>query len=289
MELTWDELADFCGVTRSMIFFYLDEKNSIPNTLVERICRKLSNQTRLPDSRYYELDFSRGRKYVPKIPSVLDENLAELIGILLGDGHLGPTNYEISVTGDRITDNWYVKIYVSHLIKFLFDINPTIYEQSHPQGIRCKFYSAKVFRFLTNTLGMQARRKRYNENVTIPQTICNDDKLLRSCLLGLFDTDGGFYRHHEHGATMEVCHHNVSLLTSIQNAFGNLGFHVSCNQSGIRLYRRDQIDEFFKLIGSHNPKHLIKYKTWKSTEVVPSSREISHWFVVHGLTSKNHA
>jgi len=284
MKLTWGEMANFCGVSRSMIFYYLSEKNTLPKNIAEKICYTTTNLTRPINSQYFELSFSRGRKYIPKLPASCDERLAEFVGILLGDGHLGPTNYEISVTGDQITDEWYLKRHVSSLIESLFEIRPHIYEQKNPNGIRCRFYSHQVFQFLIKIAGMQAGRKRYNKNVMIPPSFFNDTKLLKACLRGLFDTDGGFYRHHVHSATVEVCNRNVSLLDSVQNAFETFGFQVSRNQKGVELYRRDQIHQFFNEIGTYNPKHFIKYEIWKLTGVVPSNEEISRFIVSNGLT-----
>ncbi len=282
--LTWDGMASFCGISRSMIFLYLNEKNTLPKNIFRKICCSAPNLTRGTNNTYFELSFSRGRKYIPKLPALYDERLAELIGALLGDGHLGPTNYEISVTGDRVTDGWYVGRQVLSLIQSLFGIKASIYEQMSPSTIRCKFYSLQVFQFLVKMMGMQAGRKRHNENVTIPLAFFNDAKLLKACLRGLFDTDGGFYRHHVHSATIEVCNHNVSLLDSAQRAFEKFGFRVSRNHVGVELYRRDQIHRFFEEIGSHNPKHLVKYNIWKSTGVVPSNVEISRLLTRDNLT-----
>ena len=281
MGLTWREIAKFCGVSRSMVFVYLSEKNTLPKNITEKICCTTPN-LRPINSQYLELSFSRRRKYIPRLPALCDERLAEFIGTLLGDGHLGPANYEISVTGDRLTDRWYVRRQVSSLIESLFGIRPFIYEQKNPSAIRCKFYSHQVFQFLVKMVGMQAGRKRYNENVMIPPAFFNDTELLKACLRGLFDTDGGFYRHHVHSATIEVCNHNVSLLNSVQNAFESFGFQVSRDQRGVKLYRRDQIHQFFEEVGSHNPKHLVKYETWRSTGVVPSNEEIIRLLKAYG-------
>lgn len=283
MGLTWKEMANFCGVSRSMIFLYLSEKNTLPKNIVKKICCTTPNLTRPINSQYFELSFSRVRKYIPKLPALRDERLAEFVGILLGDGHLGPTNYEISVTGDLLTDGWYVRKHVSLLIESLFGIKPFIYEQKNPSGIRCRFYSNQVFKFLVKKVGMQAGRKKYNENVMIPTAFFTDTKLLKACLRGLFDTDGGFYRHHVHSATVEVCNHNVSLLDSVQNTFESFGFRVSRNQRGVELYRRDQIHQFFEKVGSHNPKHFVKYKIWRSTGIVPSNKEISRLLTAYGF------
>ena len=150
MGLTWEKMANFCGVSRSMIFVYLSEKNTLPRSIVEKIGCATPKLAKPVGGQYFELSFSRGRKYIPKLPALCDERLAEFTGILLGDGHLGPTNHEISVTGDRQTDGWYVSKYVSSLVESLFGIKPLIYEQKSTSAIRCRFYSHQVFKFLIN-------------------------------------------------------------------------------------------------------------------------------------------
>jgi hypothetical protein len=283
LGITWAKMANFCDVSRSMIFLYLSEKNTIPKNIMQKICSATPNLTKPINSQYFELSFSRGRKYIPKLPVLCNKRLAEFTGILLGDGHLGPANYEISVTGDRLTDSWYVTKYVSPLIESLFGIKPSIYEQKRPAAIRCRFYSHQVFQFLVKMIGLQAGRKRYNKNVMIPLVFFNNSKLLKACLRGLFDTDGEFYRHHVHSATVEVCNYNVSLLNSVQNAFESFGFRVSRNQRGVELYRQDRIHQFFEEVGSHNPKHFVKYEIWRSTGVVPSNKEITCLLTAYGF------
>ena len=56
-----------------------------------------------------------------KLPILMTEDLAEDIGIMVGDGHIGThshngcINYEICVSGDAINDHTYLKSYVWQL------------------------------------------------------------------------------------------------------------------------------------------------------------------------------
>lgn len=234
-------------------------------------------------NRYFELSFSRRNKQVAKIPDIHNEKLAEFVGALLGDGYLGPTSHEISVTGDKLTDSWYVKNHVSNLVVSTFGIKPSIYEQKNPKAVRCRFYSHRAIEFLVEKLGMQTGGKRYNKNVIIPSTFFNDAKLLRACLRDLFDTDGGFYRHHTHSAIVEICNYNASLLKSVKHAFDVLGFKVSAHSEGIWLFKKDLIHRFFEEVGSNNPKHYVKYDIWRSIGVVPKNEEVFDLLATRGL------
>ncbi len=242
-------MADYCRVSRSMVFFHLNEKRSLPRTIAEKLCDENPNLNRFLKNEFYELSFNRKNNNAIKLPETTDEKLAEFVGELLGDGHSGSKNYEISVTGDRLNDSWYVKNHVAILIETLFGMKPSIYEQKNPGAVRCKFYSKQVLKFLVENLGMQVGKKRYNKNLKIPPVFFDDEKLLKACLRGLFDTDGGFYRHHKHSAIVEICNYNDSLLKSVHEAFDKLGFKVSLHCEGIWLFRRDQILRFSTKLG----------------------------------------
>ena len=51
------------------------------------------------------------------------KNLAELIGIIMGDGHLHKKQNKITIVGS-LEDFYYYKYHVIPLIKSLFDVNP---------------------------------------------------------------------------------------------------------------------------------------------------------------------
>ena len=277
---TWKEMASFCGVSRSMIFTYLNETNTLPKNIFDKISSTGVGLTEFADRQFFKLSFSRRRKYAPKLPAIYDENLAEFVGILLGDGHLGPSNYEISVTGDRLTDGWYIRKHVSALIEYLFETKPFVYEQAGPKNvIRCRLYCNDVFNFLVKKLGLPAGRRIGNDSNKIPGEIFANTKSLKACLRGLFDTDGGFHRHHPRTAMVEFYNRSPTLLKSIEEALRHLQFRISIDPRSIQIYCRDEIDRFFLEVGSRNPKNLIKYKMWKINGEVPINQDIKHLLV----------
>lgn len=215
-----------------------------------------------------------------KLPDVAKVPFPEFVGVLLGDGHLGPRTYEVSVTGDSLTDIPYVKEYIPRVIETLFDIMPFVYKQAGPKNvIRCKFNRKRVFNFLVNDVGLPAGRKRGNKNAKIPYDIFNNAESLKACLRGLFDTDGGFHRHHPHTAMIELYSRNPSFLKQVEEALRYLQFRISVDKKSVQIYCRDEIDRFFSEVGCNNPKNLIKYKMWKVNGEVPINQGIQHLLV----------
>ena len=190
--------------------------------------------------------------------------LAELIGIMLGDG--GMTNYQINVTFNTKTDNEY-GIYVQSLIKRLFCISAPIITTDSDNANRVVGSGVNLVEFLL-TKGLKIGNKIKNK-VNIPRWILNNRNYSIACLRGLIDTDGSFY-HYSHKVcnkkycNFAMCFTNYSkpLLKSVYNILKNLDFGPSMNTKRIYLHKREEIDRYFKEIGTHNLKHLQKYKNY---------------------------
>ncbi len=207
----------------------------------------------------------------------LNKELAEFIGILLGDGHLGPLKYEISVTGNSINEVEYIKGFVRNRMTDLFNIVPLIYYQKNCNAMRCKIYSKKVFEYLTNVFGLWQGNK-MNYDLRIPTKIKNNDELLKACLRGLIDTDGGVFRHHKWCAQLQFYSKNESLANDVENSLIRLGYKPSKTKKSsgniiLYLFNKD-IDTYFKEIGTNNYKNQLKYNIWKRDKIMPKTEGI---------------
>ena len=142
------------------------------------------------------IEFSR--KDVKKglrLPVQLNENLAEDIGIMVGDGHVGAhshkgcINYEICVSGDAITDRDYVGSYVLDLKKKLYNLNfYLMFVGKKKTEIRIQTYSKGLVEFYSR-MGLPLGKK---INIRVPKIIRNSNvKIKKAFLRGFGDTDGG--------------------------------------------------------------------------------------------------
>jgi len=268
---SWKQLADFLCVGRSMIFLYLSEDCKLPKTSFDKLI-KVSN---LDPS-----DFSFEVVPYPiygdaKIPNKITPELSEFVGIMLGDGHLSKTNYQITISCGVI-DGSYIANYIPHLIKKLFSKSVS-FRQITKGGLDCRFNSKKVCEYLTSKMGIVSPKT----SCTIPRYFFKYSNLLRSCVRGLFDTDGGLHRHHKNSAQLEFTNKSHFLIQSLRSALIQLGFNpsqISINnreKGTFQLYLFDgDIRKYFKEIGSSNPKNNFKFKTWIKEGIMPLNREM---------------
>ena len=101
-----------------------------------------------------------------KLPTSMTEDLAEDIGIMVGDGHIGAhshkgcTNYEICVSGDAITDYSYINNYVSPLKKRLYNLKFFMFIAGKRRTeVRLQMYSKGLVEFYAKIIGLPLGKK----------------------------------------------------------------------------------------------------------------------------------
>lgn len=191
-------------------------------------------------------------------------DLAEFIGILLGDG--GLTEYYATVSLNRETDKEY-SLYVQKLIRKLFGILSSIIsgKSKNDKADRIVVYSKDLIEFLLDK-GLDTGNKMHNK-VNIPYWIKEKKEFKKACVRGLIDTDGSFYSY-KHKVNNKVysnfamCFTSYStlLLNSVHNILKELNFRPSKNDKRLYLHRKKDIESYINVVGSHNPKHINKYK-----------------------------
>ncbi len=185
------------------------------------------------------------------IPRRYSSDLAEFIGIMLGDGHLTPM--QVSVTlGNK--EKSYVD-YVSTLIKKIFHAKPKCIKSKKGHFI-VYIGSTKIVRWLCD-MGLVYNKVKYQ--VDIPRWIFRRSVFMKSALRGLYDTDGSVYRL-KIGMQISFCNHSRPLIESVRRILLDLGFSPS-KISGFNLYltRFNDRVRFYNEIGFRNKKHIDKY------------------------------
>jgi uncharacterized protein (UPF0297 family) len=119
-----------------------------------------------------------------------NENLAELIGVILGDGHLNQRGNTLSITLNFIEERKYVK-HVENIVGEVLNIEPSIVELSNNKANQIRVYGKGIIDAFVN-LGLKTGNKVENQ-VGVPNWIKNNKNFCVSCLKGLFDTDGSIY------------------------------------------------------------------------------------------------
>lgn len=187
------------------------------------------------------------------IPSY-SANLAEFIGIMLGDGHISPT--QIYVTSHRFDDLDFHK-YVRALIQKLFKVRTRSMMDKKDNIIDCYVGSVRIVRFLKK---MGLVENKVKKQVAIPSWIFQKRAFQFACLRGLIDTDGSVYRLKSGSIQISFKNFSYPLLYGVRNIFRINGFHPSkISSNSVYLTRKDEIERYFKEISTSNPKHLDKY------------------------------
>jgi intein/homing endonuclease len=132
------------------------------------------------------------------LPKRMTAALAEDIGIMVGDGHVGvhkrktSMNYQICVSGDTTNDSKYIREYVLNLKKQLYNLQFPIHLTGKKKTeIRLQIYSKGLLEYYRDVIRLPVGRK---DEIRVPEIIRKGTKeVKRAFLRGIFDTDGHFY------------------------------------------------------------------------------------------------
>ena len=237
-------------------------------------------------------DINRGIK----LPKSLNKELAEFIGIMVGDGHLswypGLSTYKSkSIRCDvRITCNKNEQSYINY-IKNLFyslfklQLNHEVYKRADCVILRAN--SRGIVQFLNKICEIPLNRK--TDIVSIPNVIKNADHNVKYAFLrGLADTDFSvIFRYRKNKGhtypTIKGGFKSKVLVKDLEFLFKELGFKYStCYDltkhdkrfgptiiNYIYLYGKDNFKKWVDDIGFSNLKFQRKVEKWQKDGICP--------------------
>jgi len=208
---------------------------------------------------YRKLGCIVGNKFIKPKKS---EDLAEFVGIVLGDGCLTKDQCQISL--NMIDDKEYVK-YVARLVSKLFGYDPTVAEypgQTVTRIIITGVYFIKIMK----SFGLIVGNKTKNQ-VGVPEWIKSDKNFFRACIRGLFDTDGGTFTHKHKVKRYDYCHFGLTytsackpLLSSFKKCLEVDDIKTYGKKDCLFVYRVGDINSFFNIYQTKNLKHVYRFK-----------------------------
>jgi intein/homing endonuclease len=207
-----------------------------------------------------------------------NEDLAEFIGILTGDGYIGQYKLtgrivsSIEISGNKLKDYDYMKNFVTPLLKKLFNLDPHFYPRNDQNTLRLIIYSKSLVGSI-NKLGFPMGNK---GNISPPKWILDNDLLFKRYIRGFFDTDGCFLLKNKEGKKYPVANmasKSRPLLESIKTFLSKFGISSYLGKRTAKDLRfkkesivykleingRKNIALFYQLIGSNNSRNKIKY------------------------------
>lgn len=175
-----------------------------------------------------------------------DGNLAELIGVVLGDGHIRPypRTEELSIFSNA-NNPGFVKRY-SNLVEHIFDKKPTTGIHSGQNCIRIRIYQKHI----SCRLGVPFS-PRHRLKIGVPVWISSHKKYIVRYLRGLYEAEGS---HNIHLPTstykVQFSNRNESMLKNVFRLVSKLGFHPHWTRANymIQLSRKYEVLKFLELI-----------------------------------------
>lgn len=247
----------------------IEKQQRTPNKESKELILKFIETTKIQIEELKDLGkdvLIEAEKRERSVPLKLEKTkeLAELIGIILGDGEIRPDG-SIRVAFDPKKD-------LNFLYKRVFQLIETILP-----GTKIGFESYKricfgniaFVRSLRESCNLNAGSK-FENNWEIPQWCFEKEEYLSATLRGLFDTDGYFaYANNSLELTYgRFSIHATKLVKSIKEALFLFNLNATINQDPdgrypISIYSKEDILIFFGRIGTSNHKHIVRFLLWR--------------------------
>jgi len=198
-------------------------------------------------------NFKRWRAEHPVFYADLPRNgdLAEYIGVVLGDGHIEkfPRTERITIAGDTRKPE-YIWRYAA-LTEKLFYKKPTVAKEKNVNALRISLYQ----KFISKRLGIPTGDRK-NFPYRLPQWISHNKRYTLGFLRGLFEAEGYLSIH------LPTCTYNFAfvnynqhLLLIVKNLLIQLEFHPEVRHNAIRIRRRAEVIRLKELIHFRDYSH----------------------------------
>lgn len=260
-----------------------------------------------PKSLKFDLscvEFSKkDKKRDVRIPTVMNNELAEEIGIYVGDGSMNIYNYTsrgnywLQFTGNASEELEYYKNHVFNLLKRIYNICGNILFSKKDNSLCLRIYSKAVTTFKIKVLKLPFGKQKAR-NAFIPEFLFTSKEFLASFLRGLADSDFTLtfkkkHKNFHYYPIIKAGFASEKLINDISKALNILGFeydaqlNVKINLNG-KVFKRNEIyicgknnlKKWMKIIGFSNPKHLTKYFIWRKFGFCPPNTTLNQRLLV---------
>ncbi|MEK6890149.1 MAG: LAGLIDADG family homing endonuclease [Nanoarchaeota archaeon] len=233
------------------------------------------------------------------VPTNLTPELAELTGIMAGDGNIYSKNnrYEICVVGDAIKDYDYHKEHIRNLFEKSFNIIPITKIRKFKDGRQCivtKIESKSIVSFMINEIGLPKGKK---TNISIPKIIreANND-IISKFIRGIADTDFTIHFKNRKNKKGKINYYPLivgnfsskALVEGLKELLMKINLHshiekrIKTNEENNKKYSsyavvitgKKNLLEWMNNIGFANKRHYIKFLVWKKIGYCPPNMEI---------------
>jgi DNA-binding transcriptional regulator WhiA len=210
------------------------------------------------------------------LPAEKSIELAELMGILFGDGYVNyypkSKDYVIDIAGNSLTDLEYHRSFIKSLFKQLFNVEPKIYFSKKRNSLSSRVSSKEILGFVVS-VGMPIGKK---TNLVIPGWIKDNDSYFTAFIRGVFDTDGSFILRKRGQNSLSLVLKSERVILDIKTFLQKYAYFIAYSRSQvhdlrgfysithcIRINQKQMITRFYREIGSSNPYKSEKFELEK--------------------------
>lgn len=199
--------------------------------------------------------------------------LAELIGIIIGDGAIGNL-WQVVISLNSITDVAYAE-YILNLFKALFQVSVSMRKRPNQNTLVLVCSSTSIVDYLVEN-GV-VRGNKLAQKLNIPLWIKQNDSFLKAFIRGLVDTDGCIYQHRHftkkhYYVNIGLCftNYSIDLIKEVDEVFKTNGINSHITDKGRRIYLYSQkaVERYLVIFESSNPRIKEMYASWRDARAV---------------------
>ncbi len=251
-------------------YWYVYSGSSAGGLAVFKKYGKIGGDPKYRKEKWYQWWEKKGRhrhSFIGKYKSIfkpdLSSDLAEFVGIVMGDG--GISKYQITITLNSKDDAEYIS-FVKKFGEELFRTPWSAQKQKGQLATKLVVSRKKLVDFFVKELGLKTGNK-IKQGLDIPRWIQGDINFQISCIRGLVDTDGCIFNevHKINGKTyvykrLNFTSGSLRLRKSVFLILEKLNLDPKMrNNRSVQIENKNKIREYFKIIGTSNPKHKRRF------------------------------
>lgn len=185
-----------------------------------------------------------GKIIVDFPPLKRDGDLAELTGVLLGEGHLQkfPRTERLLIFSNS-NNPGFIRRY-TNLVEKLFKKKTYVYKQGGQNCTRISLYQKGISERLGIPTGARGAL-----SIVVPAWILENRKYVVRYLRGLYEAEGSL-SHHEPTSThkLSFSNMNASMLENVFSLMSWLGFHPHRDAKRVQLSRKEEVRQAVELL-----------------------------------------
>lgn len=211
-----------------------------------------------------------------RIPSSIDNDVSEEVGIHIGDGSLFTAkdrkwiSHDYSLSGNLREELIYYENFIVPLYFKLFNLQPQVRQNKTKNECRVTIKSKAVFYFKNKFLQLPVGEK---VTIRVPKSILANREFIKSCLRGMLDTDGSLDVSRKNSLHMTLSTFSKPLFNDLKDIFAMLNFKYAYHKKDAKslefsLDTKNSL-RYLEEIKSHNISIISKYGVWKEFGYCP--------------------